>query len=97
MEKSIFKRPSAFLPMLMSLVAVGIVFGHYAMYGITHEADEGTPAHLFQLLMAGQVPIVIFFGAKWLPLCTKRALQVLALQFGAALAAFASVYFFTGG
>ena len=89
------KQPSALVPLLMSLVALAIVVGHFAVYGIVHETDEGTPAHLFQLLMAGQVPIVAFFAAKWLPRAPRQALRVLAFQAGAGIAALASVYFLT--
>jgi len=89
------KQPSAFLPVAMSLAALALVLGHVAIYGIVHEADEGTAAHLFQILMAAQVPIVAFFAIKWLPQAPGRALRVLALQAGAGLAAFASVFFLT--
>jgi hypothetical protein len=56
------RQPSAFLPLAMSLAALAIVLGHAAVFGIVHEADEGTAAHLFQLLMAAQVPVVAFFA-----------------------------------
>ena len=95
MTVPLIKQPSGLLPILMSLVALGIVLGHFAIYGIVHEADEGTPAHLFQLLMAGQVPIILYFALKWLPEAPGPALRVLAAQIAAALAAFASVYFLT--
>jgi uncharacterized membrane protein HdeD (DUF308 family) len=78
----------------MSLVALALVVGHIAIFGIVHEADEGTAAHLWQLLMAGQVPIVAYFAVKWLPQTPGNALRVLALQFVAALAACAPVYWF---
>jgi hypothetical protein len=78
----------------MSFVALALVLGHVAIFGVVHEADEGTPAHIFQLLMAGQVPIVAFFAIKWLPQAPRQALQVLALQAGAGLAALAPVFFF---
>ncbi len=77
----------------MSLTALGIVLGHVAIFGIVHEADEGTAAHLFQVLMAGQVPIVAFFAIKWPPRAPKRTLYLLALQAAAGIAAFASVFF----
>ena len=89
------RRASAILPVAMSTVALALVLGHVAVYGIVHEADEGTPAHLFQLLMAAQVPIVAFFAIRWLPQDPGPALKVLALQAGAALAAFAAVFFLT--
>lgn len=91
--KTILRQPSAILPITMSLAALALLLGHVAMFGVTHEADEGTAAHLFQLLMAGQTPFIAFFAMTWLPRTPRQALQVLALQFGAALAAFAPVYF----
>ena len=95
MNASPMKQPSAILPVAMSSVALALVLGHVAAYGIVQEADEGTPAHLFQLLMAGQVPVVAFFAIRWLPRDPGPALKVLALQAGAALAAFAAVFFLT--
>jgi hypothetical protein len=87
------KQPSAFLPLAMSLTALGIVLGHIAIYGAAHEADEGAAAHLWQILMAGQIPVVAFFAIKWLTRAPKQALYILALQAGAVLAAVAPVYF----
>ena len=89
------KQPSAFLPVAMSLTALAIVLGHACLYGIVHEADEGAAAHLFQILMAVQVPLVAFFAIKWLPRAPKQASLVLALQAVAGLAAVASVFFLT--
>jgi hypothetical protein len=89
------KQPSAFLPLAMSLTALGIVLGHVAIYGIVHEADEGAAAHIWQLLMAGQLPIVAFFAIKWLPRAPMRSLRVLALQGGGVLASCAAVFFLT--
>lgn len=89
------KQASAFLPLVMSLAALVMVLGHAAISGVVHEADEGTAAHIFQLLMAGQVPVVAFFAIKWLPRAPRRTQQVLALQAGAALAAIAAVFFLT--
>jgi len=75
----------------MSLAALALVLGHAAVYGVVHEADEGTPAHIFQIPHVAQVPVIGYFALKWLPQAPERALRVLALQAGAALAAFASV------
>jgi hypothetical protein len=95
MDGSTMKKPSAWLPLAMSLAALGLVVGHAAVYGVVHEVDEGTPAHLFQLLMAGQLPIVAFFALKWLPRAPGQAFRVLLLQAGAGIAALASVYWLT--
>ncbi|MGH8160430.1 MAG: hypothetical protein ACREPQ_20160 [Rhodanobacter sp.] len=90
---SVMKRPSAFLPVAMSIAALIVVLGHVAMFGAAREADEGTAAHLWQLLIAGQCPVVAFFAIKWLPREPRSVLPVLALQAGAILAALAPVYF----
>ena len=68
-----------------------MVIIHVAMYGVTHEADEGTPAHIFQLLLIAQVPIVAYFMIRWGPETPKQAISVIALQAAAALAAIAPV------
>jgi hypothetical protein len=47
------KQPSGLIPMAMSLAALALVLGHIAIFGVVHDADES--AHLWQLLMAGQV------------------------------------------
>ena len=77
----------------MSLAALAIVVAHLVMFGAAREADEGTAAHLWQILMAAQVPIIAFFAIKWLPQTPRPTLLVLMLQAGAALAALAPVYF----
>jgi hypothetical protein len=77
----------------MSLTALTMVLVSIAAFGVVHEADEGAIAHVWQLLMAGQMPILLFFALKWLPRAPKQALFVLALQTGAALAAMAPVYY----
>jgi hypothetical protein len=88
------KQPSALLPLAMSVAALALVLVHVAIFGVVHEADEGTAAHLWQLLMAGQVPVVAYFALKWLSRAPGQALRVLALQAAAALAACAPVYWF---
>ncbi len=93
MNISIIKKPSAFLPLAMSFAALAVVLGHVAMYGGAREADEGTAAHIWQILMAAQVPVVAFFAIKWLPRTPSQALLVLALQAVAVLAALAPVFF----
>ncbi|MGA8539815.1 MAG: hypothetical protein WB566_09970 [Terriglobales bacterium] len=97
---AIIKRPSAFLPIAMSLTALTLVLGAIARYCLVHgtcvivrETDEGAVAHLWQLLMAGQMPIIAFFAIKWLPRAPRQTLSVLALHAGAALASMAPVFF----
>lgn len=87
------RRPSAYLPVAMSLVALALVLSYVAIFGVTHEADEGAAAHIWQLLMVLQVPIIVFFAIKYFPRQPRQALLVLALQVVAALAACAPVFF----
>ncbi len=96
---SIVKLPSAFVPMAMSLTALAMLGGAYIVGlatghgGLVREPDEGAIAHLWQLLMAGQLPVLAFFAIKWLPRAPRQTLYVLGLQAGAVLAAMAPVYF----
>ena len=91
-EPSLWKRPSAYLPPVMSFVCLTTVLLHLVLAGTARQADEGTAAHVWQLLMAGQLPIIAFFAVRWLPGSPRRALPILALQVGAALAAMAPVF-----
>jgi hypothetical protein len=91
MGSSLLKHPSAFVPLMMSLAALALVMVYVVLFGIVHQPDEGTPAHIFQLLMVGQMPLVAFFALKWLPKEPKRAVVVLAFQGAAALLAIATV------
>ena len=93
MNTSLIKRPSGWLPIAFSLIALCVVLGSLAMFDVVRQADEGTAAHIFQILMAAQLPFIAFFALKWLFRETKQALLVLGLQFGAAMAALAPVYF----
>lgn len=92
--KLLMKQPSGFIPMAMSLAALALVAGHIAIFGVVHEADDGTTAHLWQLLMTGQVPVVAYFAVRWLPPTPLSAFRVLALQLIAAVAACAPVDWF---
>ena len=86
------KQPNAFLPVAMSLAALGLVLGHIALFGTARQADEGAAAHLWQLLMAGQIPIIALFAVTSLPRTHGKALWVLALQGAAIIAAAAPVF-----
>ena len=86
------KRPTALLPVAMSIAALGLVIAHVVFYGTAHQADEGAAAHLWQLLMAGQLPVIAFFAIKWLPRTPGPALLVLGLQAVAMLAAAAPIF-----
>lgn len=95
---ALMRRPSAFIPVAMSLVALStllISLGIGLAHGghIVRDPDEGSVAHIWQLLMTVQMPIVLFFAIKWLGRAPGQSLRVLALQAGAWLASCAPVYF----
>ena len=91
---SLLKRPSALIPLAMSTTAVAVIVFYVVLFGTAGQEDEGTAAHLWQLLMAGQRPVIAFFAIKWLPIEPARALGVLALQMMAGLCAAFPVWYF---
>jgi hypothetical protein len=91
--QTVIRRPSALLPLAMSFVALVVVVCQAAVFGVAHQADEGAAAHIFQLLIVAQVPVVAFFAIRWLPRAPRLSLPVLGLQAIAVLAALAPVYF----
>jgi hypothetical protein len=92
---AIVQQPSAYIPLAMSLTALASGLGHVAFYGIVHEPDEGAVAHIWQLLMAGHLPVVLYFAVKWLPKAARQTLLVLAMLAAALLANLAAVFFLT--
>lgn len=91
---STIKHPSAWIPLAMSLAALVLVLFSIARFGVVHEVDEGATAHIWQILIAGQVPFAAFFAIRWLPQSPRPALMILGLQVASVLAACAPVYYF---
>jgi hypothetical protein len=91
-SSAMLKRPSGFLPIAMSCAALAVVLVFLILHGPSPQPDEGAAAHIWQLLMAGQVPIVAFFVIKWVRRSPRQGLPILALQVVAALAAMAPVF-----
>jgi hypothetical protein len=89
---TLLKHPSAFLPVAMSVAALGTIALFIAMHGTAPQQDEGAAARIWQLLMAAQAPIVLFFVMRWIPQHPRQAVPILALQVVAALAAMAPVF-----
>jgi hypothetical protein len=94
MDRQKINRMSAIAPIVMSLMALALVLAAAATGWETHDTDEGTAAHIFQLLIAAQAPIVLLFlaTADW-----KRFMPIvrtLAGQAAALIAAFAPVAYF---
>jgi len=83
--RALLRHPSSYLPVAMSLGALAMIAWFVAAHGVVHQPDEGAQAHLWQLLVAGQLPIVGYFALRWLPSATRPALVVLGVQAAAVL------------
>jgi hypothetical protein len=75
--ETLFRRPSAFLPVAMSSIALLLVVVQVATVGVEPQADEGTATHIWQLLIVAQLPLIAYFGLRWMPRAPKQGLIVL--------------------
>lgn len=80
MELEIGKKLSARIPVVMSLGAIVLVGLQVVIFGSKPEVDEGTLAHLWQLLMVAQLPLIVFFAYRWLRRAPRQALTILFVQ-----------------
>ncbi len=86
------RKPSAIAPIMMSLAALAVVLVAVALTGAKPQPDEGAAAHIWQLLMVGQLPFVGWFAVHWVRRDLRGALPVLILQLVALLAALLPVW-----
>ena len=89
---SILKKPSAWVPIALSLGIIAMLIFYLTRFGIVHNEDEGTPAHLFQLWLVVEAVMIPYFAVRWLPQAPKDAALVLALQIALVLLAAAPVF-----
>ena len=85
MTRTDINRALFFLPLIFSAAAFAIAIVNIAA-GVPPQADENASAHLWQLLMIAQLPLILLFLAT----AERRALPVLlmvGLQLGAVAAA----------
>lgn len=80
--KAMAKLPSAYIPIVMSFASLVLVIAGIFLYGVSElrQTGEGAIAHTWQLLMVVQIPVLLFFVARWMPRATKRATPILLLQ-----------------
>ena len=78
--RALLRQPTGYLPVAMSIGALAMIVWFVAVHGVVHQPDEGAQAHLWQLLVVGQIPLVAYSAYRWLPTATRPALVVLALQ-----------------
>ena len=84
----------AFAPLVCSLLALLTVGTALAVGGTAPRPDEGAAAHIFQLLIVVQAPLVVGFlvtadWKRWQPAARRLGLQATAL-----VLAFAPVAYF---
>ena len=72
--------PTALLPIGLSLGALLIVILHIATFGSAAGPDEDAAAHLWQILMAVQVPALTLFVCRWFRKARRPTFHVLTLQ-----------------
>jgi hypothetical protein len=94
MDRQKINRISGIVPIVLSLMAFGVVMVGVLTGSEKGNADEGSLAHIFQLLIVAQPPFILVFvaTAEW-----KRVARVaglIALQAAALVLAFAPVAFF---
>ena len=92
MELFLGKKASALIPVVMSLIALALVGVEISIHGMRPERDEGALAHLYQLLVVGQVPIISFFVFRWLRRAPFQGLRVVVAQALALAAALIPVH-----
>jgi hypothetical protein len=82
---TLMRQSSGYLPVAMSLGALAMIVWFVAVHGVVHQPDEGAQAHLWQLLVACQLPLMAYFAVRWLPIAWRPALVVVALQAAAVI------------
>jgi hypothetical protein len=88
------KRVCGIAPIAMSLIALALVIEGVIEFGNHPPADEGWQAHIFQILMVAELPIIVAFVAQsWRSL--KQNLPTLAAQGLLWAAALGAVRFFS--
>lgn len=94
MKRQKIKRISAMTPIVLSLLAFGLVMVAVRTGWERGYQDEGALAHVFQLLIVAQVPFILSFiaTANWKH--GRHAAGLLALQTGALVLAFGPVAWF---
>lgn len=90
----LLKTPSAWIPIVLSLVALVLFIGALVLVGIPQQQpeDEGTLARVWQILIGTQALFVLYFAIVYLPKRTREALPIFIAQLLTALAACAPVF-----
>lgn len=90
--------PTALIPVGLALGALLIVLVHLGFFGSGRGPDQGAAAHVWQILMAAQIPAIALFTTRWFskarrPACNVLAMHGLAIAICIGIAALAPLYF----
>ena len=88
------RSPSAYLPLMMSVLALILVLASVLLFGSARQADEGAAAHLFQMLVIGQVPLVVWSLLQRIGRDSALGLQIFGLQAAFLAVALFPVWYF---
>ena len=96
---SMIRKPSAWIPVVLSLIMLATILGviirmQILHLPIVHEADEGVMAHLFQIWLVLEAFLILFFAVKWLPERPRQAVLVLIIQIIAVFVTCFPVFYF---
>lgn len=96
MERQTIHRLAGILPLVLSLAAFALVTSALLFNWVTPQpdGDEGAPAHIFQLLIVAQPPLIILFLATTASNDWRRTGKWLALQAAAIGLALFPVFYF---
>ncbi len=94
--QNIIRKPSAWLPIAISLVVLTSILGYVAVatFGVVPEDGSRIFSIYFQWLTLAQVPIIVFFAIKWLSRQPKQAALILVVQIIAAVISLAPIGLF---
>jgi hypothetical protein len=85
--RALMRHPTGYLPVAMSLGALAMIVWFVAVYGVIHQPDEGAQAHLWQLLVVGQVPAIAYFALRGRsPVGARRPVATTAHESGTRVA-----------
>jgi len=94
MPRTMINRLSQVSGFLIPVAALSLVLATVTTGWERNLADEGTAAHLFQLLLAMEVPVVALYVATARQRRSPGLLATIALQAVCVAAALGSVWFF---
>ena len=92
MSESPLRHWSAWIPLAIPVFMLLLAVRHVLLFGASREADEGTEAHLFQLLMPVAFVVAMWFAVTWIPRSPRSATAIFALQALAIASVFGFVY-----